>query len=213
MDLTFLVGNIAVVCTIAASFSGIPLILEFFQKKSTANASVLPFLASMTCTSLWLLYCTIMNDPLMQGLNLICSILQTIYVGCFYVNTVHKKKTLQMVGIAFTFLISTYLYGFHVADISTGSYTLGFLAAVGSILASAAPLASITQVFQTKSSESLPFLIIFSTFVVTFLWFIYGILIENSFVQVPNFISAVISAFQLGLIAVFPKKLQEKKTE
>ncbi|CAL1288321.1 unnamed protein product [Larinioides sclopetarius] len=92
MDLTFLVGNIAVVCTIAASFSGIPLILEFFQKKSTANASVLPFLASMTCTSLWLLYCTIMNDPLMQGLNLICSILQTIYVGCFYVNTVHKEK-------------------------------------------------------------------------------------------------------------------------
>ncbi|GBM21318.1 hypothetical protein AVEN_149894-1 [Araneus ventricosus] len=155
-----------------------------------------------------------MNDPMMQTVNWICFILQTIYVGCFYVNTVHKKKTQQMVGTVLTFLILTYLYGFHVADISTGSNTLGFLAAIGSILASAAPLASISEVFQTKSSETLPFLIIFSTFVVTVLWFIYGILIEDSFVQVPNLMSATISGLQLGLIAVFPsKKSEEKKTE
>ncbi|KAF8794446.1 hypothetical protein HNY73_002427 [Argiope bruennichi] len=100
MDLIFLVGNIALVCTIAASFSGLPLILEFFQKKSTGNASVLPFLAAMTCLK--------------------------YHIGSF-------------IGIPL-----------HI--------------------------------------------------------------IEDSFVQVPNLISATISGFQLALIAVFPsKKLQEKE--
>ncbi|XP_054715659.1 sugar transporter SWEET1-like isoform X2 [Uloborus diversus] len=68
------------------------------------------------------------------------------------------------------------------------------------------------QVFRTRSTETLPFSIIFATFVVTVLWFFYGILIQDFFIQIPNFLGALLSGFQLCLFAFFmPKSSQTTK--
>ncbi|GIX84333.1 sugar transporter SWEET1 [Caerostris extrusa] len=211
MDLTLIVGNIATVCTIGSAFSGLPICLEFFRKKSTANVPVLPFLAGWICTSLWLQYSLMLGDTMMQVVNWTCSILQAIYVLCYNIATTDKKNTQQMTSVAVCFLVATYAFGFHIATKATVMNIFGLMAAVSSVLASAAPLATVKTILKTKNSVSLPLPIIFSTFIVTSLWFFYGILVENSFIQVPNLISAIISVLQLILIAVYPSKKAVKE--
>lgn len=211
MDLISIVGNVATVCTILSGLSGLPICWEFIQKGSTLNASILPFLAGMVCTNLWFQYSIILSDSMLMTVNVITWLLQTMYVLCYSIITSNKKTTLKMLGIAVSFLFLTYIYGFHVIGKSAAANTIGFLAAFSSIAASAAPLASVSQVLSTKSSESLPFPIIFSTFIVTALWFIYGVLVEDSFIQIPNLIGATLSGFQLCLIFLYPSTKVIKK--
>ncbi|GFT20183.1 sugar transporter SWEET1 [Nephila pilipes] len=211
MDLISIVGNIATVCTVLSGLSGLPICLEYIRKGSTLNSSVLPFLAGMICTNLWLQYSVILNDSMLLTVNLITTLLQTMYVLCYFIITSNKKTTLQMFGIAIIFLFFTYIYGFHVIGKNAAINTIGFMAAFSSIAASATPLANVSQILQTKSSESLPFPIIFSTFVVTTLWFIYGMLVEDSFIQIPNIIGAILSGFQLSLIVLYPSTKAIKK--
>ncbi|GFY66488.1 sugar transporter SWEET1 [Trichonephila inaurata madagascariensis] len=211
MDLITIVANVAIVCTILSGLSGLPICLEFIQKGSTLNASILPFLAGMICTNLWLQYSIILSDNKLLTVNLITTLLQTMYVLCYSIITSQKKTALQMLGTAITFLFLTYVYGFHIIGKTAATNTIGFMAAFSSIAASAAPLASVSQVLSTKSSESLPAPIIFSTFIVTALWFIYGVLVEDSFIQIPNLIGAVLSGFQLSLIFIYPSRKVIKK--
>lgn len=63
---------------------------------------------------------------------------------------------------------------------------MGVSCCIVTILFFAAPLASLMHVMKVKSSESLPFPIILSTFVVSLQWFLYGIIINDKFVQVST---------------------------
>lgn len=60
----------------------------------------------------------------------------------------------------------------------------GILAGVSSVIFSGSPMTSISQVIRDKNSGILPFWLIFSTAVVAFFWFTYGLLIGDAFIQV-----------------------------
>nr|XP_015929099.1 sugar transporter SWEET1 isoform X2 [Parasteatoda tepidariorum] len=184
--------------------SASPICWDFFKKRSTSNVSVLPFLAAFICSSLWLFYSIFTRDSTLQVVNSVAAFLQLSYVFCFYVNTSFKKTTFQKVFTTFACLIISYLYSFHVVEAEKGKALMGYLASMGSILASAAPLASVSDVIKSQSSESLPFPIIFSTFIVQALWCIYGILVHDMFIQVPNLIGALISFILLSLFFIYP---------
>jgi solute carrier family 50 protein (sugar transporter) len=72
----------------------------------------------------------------------------------------------------------------------------------------AAPLVSLSHVIRTRSTDVLPFAMILSNFLAGALWSIYGILIDDNFVKIPNFLGFAISSFQLMLYAYFPSPLQ-----
>ncbi|KAG8178697.1 hypothetical protein JTE90_011623 [Oedothorax gibbosus] len=206
MDLIWLVGNFALVCTVASNFTGIPICLGFFKNGSTSNISVVPFLAGVTCSSLWLMYGILLGDGTMKAVNSICVLLQISYAISYFINTYSKERAQRLISIVAAFLLAVYAYGFHIADEPTAKITFGYLASLGSIAAFGSPLVSLGEVIRSKSSETLPFTVIFSSFIVGSSWFYYGILVENSFIQVPNLIGAILSAIQLGLIAIYPSK-------
>lgn len=56
---------------------------------------------------------------------------------------------------------------------------------------------------KVKSTESLPFPIIMASLVVSSQWFVYGCLINDSFIQIPNFLGCVLSAFQLCFFLIY----------
>ncbi|KAG7177954.1 Sugar transporter SWEET1-like 2 [Homarus americanus] len=85
---------------------------------------------------------------------------------------------------------------------------VGMMCCVGSIIFCASPLISLKDVFNTQSTEMLPFPLIFATFIMAGLWWLYGIIIENSFVQYPNLIGFALSGFQLLLFIVYPSKMK-----
>jgi len=60
----------------------------------------------------------------------------------------------------------------------------GLAASTSGVIFCASPLASILDVFESKTVDKLPFLLIFSSFLVSTLWFMYGFLKEDYFIQV-----------------------------
>ena len=83
---------------------------------------------------------------------------------------------------------------------------VGMVCCLASIIFCASPLISLTEVFKTQSTECLPLPLILATFAVTGLWWLYGMAIDNSFVQYPNMIGCGLSGVQLLLFIVYPRK-------
>ncbi|XP_022250086.1 sugar transporter SWEET1-like isoform X1 [Limulus polyphemus] len=207
MDLKVFFGNAAIVCTVASFFSGAFVCKKIWRKGSSADISPFPFLAGVLCGVLWLRYGLFVKDPVVISVNTIGLLFQTIYVLWYYVFTLNKSTlhrqllgTVILLGGLFYYLI--YL----TKDESSAIQASGLMASASSLMFCAAPFASLADVIKTKSVENLPFPIIISTFVVTSLWFIYGFLLNDKYIQVPNFIGCLLALFQLSLFAIYPSK-------
>lgn len=81
-------------------------------------------------------------------------------------------------------LLGTLGYSGYGSDKTLVMKHVGFLCCCTTIMFFAAPLASLIHIIKAKSSESLPFPIIFMTFVVSSQWFAYGYLLGDAFIQV-----------------------------
>ena len=90
--------------------------------------------------------------------------------------------------------------GAHVRNI------LGLIGGSLSVFFFAAPLASVYHVFRTCTTECLPFSIIVTNFISSSLWWLYGMLIDDNYVKIPNFLGWLLVSFQLLLFAYFPSK-------
>lgn len=85
-------------------------------------------------------------------------------------------------------------------------YILGLVGDVLAVCFFGAPLASLAHVLRTGSTEVLPFPIILSSWFVTGQWWIYGNILQDNFVAVPNCIGWCLATFQLLLFVYFPSK-------
>lgn len=59
---------------------------------------------------------------------------------------------------------------------------------------------------RTNNTDSLPFPIIFTSLIVCCQWFAYGCLLHDLFIQIPNFLGCLLSAFQLSLFLIYSGK-------
>ena len=95
------------------------------------------------------------------------------------------------------------------ADVSNN---IGFLAAGLSVAYCGASLASISHVMRTKSADTLPFYLILMTTIVTGLWTLYGSILEDSFIKIPNTLGFLIALAQLSLFFYFPVNTKPTKS-
>ena len=72
-----------------------------------------------------------------------------------------------------------------------------------SVMYCAAPLASVVTVVRSRSTESLPFYLILATIAMTGSWTLYGFIIEDMFVILPNLLGCLIASGQLLLFVIY----------
>lgn len=97
-------------------------------------------------------------------------------------------------------------------DIKVAQVRMGWLTATMAVAYSSAPLACINHVCQTKTTESLPFYLIIANFLVTGQWTLYGLMIDDMFVTIPNLLGCMAASAQLCLYLCFPRKFTESKS-
>lgn len=75
------------------------------------------------------------------------------------------------------------------------------------------PMLGLKEVIRTKSTESLPFPLIFMGFLVSFAWLVYGIILNSMFMIFQNLFAVLLSGFQLSFFAIYPSqsKVDAKK--
>lgn len=156
-------------------------------------------------TGLWLMYGLLLDDPTMKFVNTIGFALQSFYLLWFHVFTHNRRRLNTENFILLSFLSSVYLYGqYHPLE---GVSWVGLLACISSLIFSASPLAAVSDVIRTRSTEKLPFSMILASFLVSMLWYTYGYMINDSYVYIPNSVNTLLSGLQLSLFLVFPSKV------
>ncbi|KRY52579.1 Sugar transporter SWEET1 [Trichinella britovi] len=83
---------------------------------------------------------------------------------------------------------------------------LGKMCLVLNVLNFASPLAVLKEVIKTKSCECLPLPLCAANLIVAAQWFLYGLLVSDPYIKIPNMIGIALAVFQLSLFFIFPKE-------
>ncbi|XP_025093653.1 sugar transporter SWEET1-like isoform X2 [Pomacea canaliculata] len=117
---------------------------------------------------------------------------------------------LLTVGAVILFLPLIYVQYFE-NDPAVGVHHLGLVCCCMSVCCTGSPLATLRDVLRTKSTESMSFLLCFFNFVAALAWFVYGLLLKDSFIIIPNIIGGILGLTQVILFCIYPTSLVLQK--
>ncbi|XP_072157751.1 sugar transporter SWEET1 isoform X1 [Bemisia tabaci] len=208
-DYEALVGSTAGIVTVASFFAPAFICKTVIKKGSTENVDPMPFIGGMSMSILMLQHGLILKDPAMIPVNVFGFILNLIYFSIYYHYSTERGQLWLTLGKAATFV--AVLIGYaqweyeHKVEFRFGLITTSIMFALIS-----APLLSLGEIIRTKNSASLPFPLIVSSLFVTSLWLLYGIIIENIFVQFQNAVAFLLCLGQLILCIIYPARDDSK---
>ncbi|CRL04461.1 CLUMA_CG017544, isoform A [Clunio marinus] len=209
-----LVANIATTMTIAQLMTPILLINDIRKMKTTEGISIVPFLGGAVLCTLFLQFGQMIGDPVTVKVNIVGVLLSLFYLLAFYYYTPIKEKfsVWSKIGGAFIFSTGIILYTMYedptLVEMRFGMILTGLL-----YLVMAAPMADLKHVIRDKSTESLPFPIILMGFIVSFVWLIYGIILNSLFMVFQNIFAVLLTGFQLSFFAIYPSTPKVKDTK
>nr|CAD7592943.1 unnamed protein product [Timema genevievae] len=204
-DYKELVGSVAGIATVGQMFSGVFICRDIVKQGSTKNIGVLPFLGGTAMSVLMLEYSAMLQDPVMTNVNIAGLVLNVMYTMCYYFYASDKAALLTQTLKAFAFVVALLGYA-KWEEPSLVEFRFGVIVTAIMMLLIASPLFSLGEVIRTKSTAMLPFPLILSGTVVTFLWLLYGIIINNSLIQLQNVVGLTLCAIQLSLFVIYPSK-------
>ncbi|XP_038044669.1 sugar transporter SWEET1-like [Patiria miniata] len=191
---------VATLSTIALLLTGIQICMKVRRQGNTNNVSMFPFLASDVSCIIWLKYGILKEDNALIIVNTAGVILQSIYIFIYYLHefekvSIHKK--LLYAGV-FIFPVLSYVK-FYVDDVGTALGQLGLIGCFCSVIMYGSPLSTLADVIRTQSTASMAFPLCLANFLVAAEWAVYGHIIMDNFVKVPNIIGALLGFIQLML--------------
>ncbi|CAL1688627.1 unnamed protein product [Lasius platythorax] len=196
----------ASICTVLQFLAGVLVCKKYIKNGTTGDSSSLAFMTCFMSCSLWLRYGVLIGDMFIVSVNIFGTVLQICYMLIFILYSVKGSTTVKQFIVAICFVLSIYFYSIYQEDKVLAAKYIGFLSCSLTVLFFASPLISLVHVIRVKSAESLPFPVIISSMIVSCQWFAYGCLLGDQFIQIPNFMGCVLSAFQLSLFLIYPSK-------
>jgi len=205
-SLTPLIEKICTVSTIGLFLTGVQICNRCYRMHTTGDISGFPFVATLVNCTLWLLYGYNANNSTIMIVNFIGATLQMLYALTYLRYTPDRSSYLHLIGSAVLFLASILFYfQYFVPDRETAVFRAGLAASVATVIMFGSPLASLRDVIQKRSTEALSLPLCFANFIVPIEWVLYGILINDKFVQVPNFLGAILGFIQVSLFYKYPR--------
>ena len=197
------VGVSATVTTVLQFLSGVSVCVVYYKRKTTGDSSSLTFLAGVCMSSVCYNYGVLIQNTTLQTVNTTGLVLQTLYTVVFYTYSSHRARTGRMVGLAVVFILCVQSYIISEENISIARTRVGLLGALLSITYSCAPLANLPTVFKTRNTDTLPYYLILATVLATAQWTLYGLIIEDNIIKIPNFVGFIAAILQLSLFCCF----------
>ncbi|XP_078655973.1 sugar transporter SWEET1-like isoform X1 [Branchiostoma floridae x Branchiostoma belcheri] len=206
LSLVSVMSLLATVCTVGQFLTGSVITSKITQKGSTTGVTVYPFLTALVNCTFWLKYGVLIQDRTLVVVNSIGALLQTSYLVVYYAYT-KQKNTLhnQLLGGAVVLFPVLIYVKFFSADDSVAAFHLGLIASGCAVLMYGAPLATMAEVLRTKCTETMTPALSVANFIVSSEWYIYGRLVGDLFIQVPNLLGALLGLVQLSLFVLYPR--------
>lgn len=206
------VGMTAAIITVLQFFSGVFVVNDIRKKGSTEGFTVGPFLGGAVFSLLNIQFGQMLMDDAMIKVNFIGLALNVVYVCAFYLYTAGpgKTKVWGQIGLAGAVAVGILSYT-QYEDPELVQFRFGIILTVILLLLIGMPLLGLGEIIKSKSTEGLPFPIIFSGSLVSLSWLLYGTILRNNFLVVQNLIALALGSVQLALFAIYPSKPAKKK--
>lgn len=213
MDIKHFVSWSATLSQFGLLSTGIQVCSKIKRQGNTKNITFFPFLTTCLSSILWTKYGLLTDDIPIYTVGILGIVLQSSYLLFYYVNTRDKKHLTQRLSLSFVGVCSLLTYiKYYAGDYDTAVFHLGFVASGFTIAVYGSPLVTVTNVIRYKSTEFMTFSMCVATFVVSLLWTIYGQLVEDNFILVPNGIGVILGTVQLLLFVFYPSTSQRTIT-
>ncbi|XP_066261116.1 sugar transporter SWEET1-like [Euwallacea similis] len=200
-----IVGEVASYVTIAQFFSGSFVCRDIYRKGTSKDISSMPFIGGVTIAILMLKYGLLLNDPAMIKVNVVAIVLNIIYSIFFYKFAEDKYEEIYKpisMGIGVLAILLGYT---ELENPKNLEFRFGLILTILMLALLGAPLGGVKQIIADKDASSIPLPITLMGAIVTFLWLLYGIILQNGFMIVQNVIGCVLCVVQLALIIKYPK--------
>ncbi|XP_074036243.1 sugar transporter SWEET1 [Leptinotarsa decemlineata] len=204
-DFKNILATTASICTILQFLTGTLTCQKFVQNKSTGDISSFPFVSGCISTSLWLRYGFLIQDGSLILVNTVGATLFFAYVVTFYIYSIKKTMVIRQFSICLLFLLIVLVYIHNSKHPENARSHLGLICSGVTIVFFAAPFATLMHVIRVKNTDSLPYHLIFATFIVSLQWMMYGFILNDRFIQIPNLLGCILSGIQLSLFMIYPK--------
>ncbi|XP_057336571.1 sugar transporter SWEET1 [Microplitis mediator] len=196
----------ASICTVLQFLAGTLVCRKYIINGTTGDTSGFAFITCLVSCSFWLRYGWMIKDIFVIMVNIFGVILQLGYIAIYILYCIKKSTIVRQFLSAVLFITGVYLWSIVEENKQLATRQIGFLSCGFTILFFASPLTMLAHVIKHKSADSLPFPVIISSLVVSCQWFAYGCLKDDPFIQMPNFLGCILSAFQLSLFVIYPSK-------
>ncbi|XP_060529135.1 sugar transporter SWEET1 [Cylas formicarius] len=206
IDYKSILATTASFCTIIQFLSGIVTCQKIVKNKSSGDLTSFPFVSGSLSTSLWLRYGFLIQDRSIILVNAVGILLFFTYVTIFFIYSIKKGSIIRQCLACMIVLSLVLLHIQQTTDIQEAKSFLGLVCCFVTVLFFASPLSSLLEVIRLKTTENLPYHLILMTFIVSFQWLVYGIVLHDKFIQIPNFLGCILSGSQLSLFVLYPSR-------
>lgn len=200
-----IVGSCAMVTTMGQMLAGTLICKDIYYKGSSKGVDPMPFLGGVALCILMLRYALILDDPAMINVNIFGFVTNAVYITVYYYYSTNTRDVLNLIGKT-TIVVTAFLVYAQIENPANVEHRFGLIVTVLLLLLIAAPLAHLKDIIKTKNTDILPFPLIFMGTLVSFLWLLYGFIIDNGFIIFQNVVGFALSIAQLSLFAIFPSK-------
>eukprot|EP00257_Ricinus_communis_P019664 XP_015578718.1 bidirectional sugar transporter N3 isoform X2 [Ricinus communis] len=200
--LIFTFGVLGNIISILMFLSPMFTFIRVYKKKSTEGFQSIPYVVALFSCMLWIYYAMLKSgDYLLLSINSFGCLVQTIYIVLFIFYAEKKAKLLFLMNFA-GFLAIVALTRFFAKGSSRLHIVGWFCVAVSAVLF-AAPLSVIRLVVRTKSVEFMPFTLSLFLTLSAIMWLLYGVLLKDLYIALPNIFGLVFGAIQMVLYVIY----------
>ncbi|CAN6372069.1 unnamed protein product [Urochloa humidicola] len=205
--LAFAFGLLGNVISFMTYLAPLPTFYRIYKNKSTEGFQSVPYVVALFSAMLWIYYALIKsNECLLITVNSAGCVIETIYIVIYLIYAPKKAKLFTVkillllnVGVfGLILLLTLLLFAGQHRVVALGWVCVGF-----SVSVFVAPLSIIGKVVRTRSVEFMPFSLSLSLTVSAVVWFLYGLLIKDKYVALPNVLGFTFGVIQMGLYAIY----------
>ncbi|KQJ86763.1 bidirectional sugar transporter SWEET13 [Brachypodium distachyon] len=206
----FAFGLLGNVISFMSYLAPIPTFIRIYKSKSTEGFQSVPYVVALFSAMLWIYYALVKsNESLLITINAAGCVIETIYVVMYFVYAPRKAKLftakimLLLNGGVFGVILFCTLF---LAHGEKRVVSLGWICVAFSVSVFVAPLSIIGRVIKTRSVEYMPFSLSLSLTLSAVVWFLYGLLIKDKYVALPNILGFSFGVVQMALYMFYMNK-------
>ncbi|GMY16487.1 bidirectional sugar transporter NEC1-like [Fagus crenata] len=186
---------------------------KIYKKKSTEGFRSLPYSVALFSATLNLYYAFLKTSAVIFiTVNSIGCAMEFMYLIIYIIYAPAEKTRIYLakfisfnLGLFGLILLCTSL----IDESHHRLIAVGWICSIFSVCAFAAPFSIMRQVIKTKSVEFMPFSLSLLMTIRATTWFLYGLLIKDFFVAVPNILGFIFGIAQMILYVIYMDKKKD----